>query len=307
MGVRFFGNGYFRFGSEADEGDRHGVLRWYYSLMHESEANRNSSCATNKIGAPLFVTAAVLLLWTTFTVGRAHADNVLIIERVKPSIVAVGTFESMRTPQFQFRGTGFAVGDGTLIATNSHVLPKVLDLAHQEVLAILIPGQIKDGKGLSHEVNQIAVDPTSDLALLRVQGLTLPALKIGDSDAAKEGQEVLFTGFPIGAVLGPYPATHRGIISAITPIAIPQARAGNLDPQTIRRLASGAFLVFQLDATAYPGNSGSPVYDTATGEVLAIVNMVFVKGTKEAVLTQPSGIAYAVPASHLQSLLKSAR
>ena len=34
-----------------------------------------------------------------------------------------------------------------------------------------------------------------------------------------------------------------------------------------------------------------------------IINMVFVKGTKEAALTQPSGITYAIPARHLQALL----
>jgi serine protease Do len=239
----------------------------------------------------------------------AQADNVATIERVKGSIVAVGTFVRTRTPQFQFLGTGFAVGDGTLIATNAHVLPKVLNPTQQEIIAILAPGSPKDRneQAQGREAKQVAVDDSSDLTLLKIQGPALPALKIGDSNSAKEGQDILFTGFPIGAVLGPYPVTHRGIISAITPIAIPQARASDLDPHTLRRLSSGTFPIFQLDATAYPGNSGSPVYDPATGEVLGIVNMVFVKGTKEAVLTQPSGIAYAVPASHLESLLKSAR
>ena len=251
------------------------------------------------------LTAALLLALVLS--GAARADNAATIERVKASVVAVGTFEKTRTPQFQFLGTGFAVGDGTLVATNAHVLPKLLDPARQEVLAILIPSTAKDGKEQGREARQVAVDTASDLALLKVQGPPLPALKIGDSDAAKEGQDILFTGFPIGGVLGPYPATHHGIISAITPIAISQGRAGDLDAQTVRRLASGAFPVLQLDATAYPGNSGSPVYDAVTGEVLGIVNMVFVKGTKEAVLTQPSGIAYAVPANRLQNLLKSAR
>jgi S1-C subfamily serine protease len=129
-------------------------------------------------------------------------------------------------------------------------------------------------------------------------------LKLRASEPVKAGQEVFFTGYPIGAVLGPYPATHRGMISAVTPIAIPQARAADLDANTLRRLASGAFPVFQLDATAYPGNSGSPLYDPDTGEVLGVVNMVFVKGTKESALTQPSGITYAVPSSHLEQLLK---
>ena len=43
--------------------------------------------------------------------------------------------------------------------------------------------------------------------------------------------------------------------------------------------------MFQLDATAFPGQSGSPLYDGANGEVVGIINMVFVKGTKESALS----------------------
>jgi S1-C subfamily serine protease len=108
-------------------------------------------------------------------------------------------------------------------------------------------------------------------------------------------------------VLGPYPATHRATIAAITPIAIPQGRAGQLSAATARRLAAKPFPVFQLDGTAYPGNSGSPVYEATDGAVIGIVNMVLVKATKETLLSQPSGIAYAVPAEHLRSLLHGVR
>ena len=62
--------------------------------------------------------------------------------------------------------------------------------------------------------------------------------------------------------------------------------------------------MFQLDATAYPGNSGSPVYDPDTGDVIGVVNMVLVKSTKESVLTQPSGITYAIPSAHVLDVLK---
>ncbi len=228
------------------------------------------------------------------------------IERIKGSIVAIGTYERTRTPPFQFRGTGFAIGDGSFIATNAHVLPATLDANRLEVLGILLPGAA-GGKVQFREAKQSAVDPDSDLALLTIGGAALPALRLGDSGRVKEGQDVLFTGFPIGPVLGPYPATHRGMISAITPIAIPQARSSELKPSVILRLTSGSFPIFQLDATAYPGNSGSPIYDPESGEVLGIINMVFVKGTKESVLAQPSGITYAVPANHLQDLLQKAR
>lgn len=236
----------------------------------------------------------------------AAADAIATIDRVKSSIVAIGTFERTRTPQFQFRGTGFVVGDGALIATNAHVLPGAVDPSRLEMLGFLMPIPGEE-RARFREARQVATDPGSDLALLRFDGDKLPALELRDSEGVKAGQMVLFTGFPIGSALGPYPATHRGMVAAVTPIAIPQARSAELNPQVIRRLTGGAFSVFQLDATAYPGNSGSPVYDPDTGRVLGIVNMVFVKGTKETALAQPSGITYAIPSAHLRDLLAKSR
>ena len=249
---------------------------------------------------------AWLFLAAMLAHGRAALaeDAVDTIARVKRSVVAVGTLLPGRSPPFEFRGTGFVVGTGTTIVTNAHVLPLALDTLHNEVIAILLPGS--DGESArARPVERIKSEPAIDLALLRLAGDPLTPLALGNWREVREGQQVLITGFPIGAVLGPFPVTHRGMISAITPLAIPQASAGTLNPALVRRLGEGSFLVFQLDATAYPGNSGSPVYDPATGEVLGIVNMVFVKGTKEAALTQPSGITYAVPAGHLKDLLDS--
>ncbi len=123
----------------------------------------------------------------------------------------------------------------------------------------------------------------------------------------REGETYLFTGFPIGAVLGLYPVTHRTMIAALTPIAIPASTAARLDAGAIRQLAAGAYPVFQLDGTAYPGNSGSPVYDAASGEVIGIVNSVLVRSTKESALSAPSGITYAIPVSNLRPLLEASR
>jgi serine protease Do len=235
----------------------------------------------------------------------AATDVPATIGKVKASIVAIGTYERTRSPAFQFLGTGFAVGDGSLVVTNVHVLPPVLDPARRESVAILTSATDRDGKvqAQMREARRVAVDPTVDLAVLKIDGPPLPGLKLRDSDTVREGQEILMTGFPVGAVLGPFAATHRGMISAITPIAIPQARASELDPATLRRLSTGTFPVFQLDAVAYPGNSGSPIYDPVTGEVIGIVNMVLVKGTKESALSTPTGITYAIPARHLKALL----
>jgi S1-C subfamily serine protease len=81
-------------------------------------------------------------------------------------------------------------------------------------------------------------------------------------------------------------------------------RTEQLNVKLLKRLQE-PYKVFQLDATAYPGNSGSPLYQPETGDVIGIINKVFIQETKENALTKPSGISYAIPVNHLQNLLKA--
>jgi S1-C subfamily serine protease len=242
--------------------------------------------------------AALSLAAAAAMTAAADGGAPATIAQVKASIVAVGTFERLRNPQFSFSGTGFVVGDGLLVATNDHVVPKTVD---GEAVAVAVPAA--DRTLQIRPARRMASDAGSDLALLRIDGKPLPALVLGDAQAVREGEWYLFTGFPIGSVLGLFPVTHRAMIAAVTPIAIPAARADQLDARVARRLNAGSFPVFQLDATAYPGNSGSPVYHPESGAVIGIVNSVFVKGTREAASSQPSGITYAIPAGKLIELL----
>lgn len=243
----------------------------------------------------------LVLAW----MGTVHAGaNTFedLVAKVKPSIVAIGTLQKTRSPQFLFRGTGFAVSDGHLIVTNAHVLPGTMDQDRLESLEVVVPAR-DDVAEEQRDAAVVAVDREHDLAVLRIGGAALPTLSLAQHDRYRDGQSAAFTGFPIGAVLGLVPVTHRATISALTPIALAAANARQLDVNTFRRLQTGVFTVLQLDATAYPGNSGSPLYDASTGEVLGVVNMVFVKSTKEAVLAQPSGISFAVPAAHVRTLV----
>lgn len=229
------------------------------------------------------------------------AELTQTIERIKPSVVGVGTFLKTRSPPVLFVGTGFAVADGRHVITNAHAFARPLDATKLETAIVLVS---KGGEPEPREAELIAIDKEHDLALLKLSGNPLPALNLGDSNIVREGQTLAFTGFPIGMVLGFHPATHRGMVAAITPVALPGITARQLTARTISRIRDSVYRVFQLDGTAYPGNSGSPLYDPDDGTVYGIINAVFVQGTREAAISRPSGITYAIPSRHIRELLQ---
>jgi serine protease Do len=224
------------------------------------------------------------------------------IDQVKQSVVSVATAMLTRSPRVIFYGTGFVVANGQYVMTNDHVVPKKIKHDKNEALVIFT------GEGSRSEPREAVVvmrDKLHDLALLRIRGKPLAAVTIGNSNKVREGERYALTGFPIGMILGQYPVTHVGIVSGKPPIVTPAPSSRQLTVEQIKRNRH-PFRVFQLDAIAYPGNSGSPLYDVDNGRVVGIVNSVFVKKSKESVLSSPSGITYAIPAEYINRLLKKA-
>ena len=240
---------------------------------------------------------SVLLL---FIVTSAHAALTDIIVKVKPAVVAIGIYTPTSRPQTIPRGSGFVVGNGLYVVTNNHVLPEMLDPELNQQMAVFV------GSGTTVEVRKAEIVATSlkyDLAVLKISGLALPTVQLSTGELYPEGSEIAFTGFPISGVLGLFPVTHRGIISALTPTVIPVDDARQITLKMLKRMRD-PYMVYQLDAVAYPGNSGSALYDANNGQVIGIINKVFVQETKEAVISKPSGISYAIPVKYLIELLQ---
>ncbi len=258
-----------------------------------------------KFAARVFclVLSAVFLCLPVVTGAHEKAafhDEALadLIDALKPSIVSVGTFYFNDVPKVALRGTGFVVSDGKKIITNYHVISEIIKKKKQAYLRIF--HQSFGAKGI--RVTIAAVDKFHDLALLEQAGNPLKPLKLAPPESVREGYRVIFSGYPIGMVLGLNLTSHTGTISAIAPLIKPSPSARIIDGNIIRHL-NDPYNVLQIDATAFPGNSGSPVVRVSTGRVVGVINQVFVKSKKEHALTQPSGITYAIPVKFVRAIL----
>ena len=130
-----------------------------------------------------------------------------VAEKVGPAVVniAVRRTGHAQTPRgiVPFEATG--AGSGVIIApdgyilTNSHVVAEASDL------------QVHLADGRTFPARLIGDDPDSDLAVIRIDVLGLPAAELGDSDRLRVGQLVIAFGNPYG-----FQATvTTGVVSAL--------------------------------------------------------------------------------------------
>lgn len=252
------------------------------------------------------VIAFVLLVWfgRGFAERGADLDLPDLIDQSRASVLPVGTYAETDNPRFGFRGTGFVVGDGLSVITAAHVLPPQGDTSRGLVVQVPLgpPGRFE-----SRQARPIASDLARDLVVLRIDGPALKPLSLANL-APREGRAVALLGFPLAGALGFSLVTHRGIVASITEMTLPAPTSATLSARVIRRMRDDPGIqVLQLDATVYPGNSGGPVLDGRSGEVIGVVSMTLVKATREAVIGNPSGITYAIPVQSVQDLLAKAR
>lgn len=197
-----------------------------------------------------------LAMWVW--VAPAHADLPDTVARLKPSMVLVGTYKATDSRRFKLRGTGFIVGNGLMVGTNVQVLPPA---GERDVPALVVQLRQGSGERQMRSVTLLETEQARGLALMRMEGPPGPAMRLGNSNTVREGDNLAFMGFPIHGVLGFSVVTHQATVSSTTPAALPSSSTGRLSKTAIHGLRNGTFNIFQLDATAYPGNSDGPLFD----------------------------------------------
>ncbi len=162
------------------------------------------------------------------------------------------------------QGSGFIVDRSGIILTNAHVV------SGAETVSVLL----KDGRTFQGDVR--GADETLDLAVIKIEGDSLPVARLGSSDDVQVGDWAIAVGNPLGLDN----TVTLGIVSTLnrssSQIGIPDKRIDFI----------------QTDAAINPGNSGGPLLNDQ-GEVI---------GINTAIRADAEGIGFAIPIDIVKSV-----
>ncbi len=176
-------------------------------------------------------------------------------------------YQQRAPQQVRGAGSGVIISDDGYIVTNNHVIENA------DKIQVILNDKRK------YDATVIGRDPSTDIALIKVQADGLPTMSFGNSDDVKVGQWVLAVGNPMNLTS----TVTAGIVSA-------KARNINIlqyDP------AKDIFPIesfIQTDAAVNPGNSGGALVNTA-GDLIGINSAI------ASTTGSYTGYAFAVPSN----------
>jgi S1-C subfamily serine protease len=171
-----------------------------------------------------------------------------ILAKVEPAVVAVRTRSLSQDSFFQVvpeqgAGTGMIVSADGDVLTNAHVVENATDIK-----------VTVDRENKTHDAVLVGSDPTADVALIHIQGVSnLPTVKFGRSANLRVGDAVVAIGNALNLPGGP--TVTAGIVSALD-------RTLDAEGERLEHM-------IQTDAAVNPGNSGGPLVN-ADGEVIGM-------------------------------------
>ena len=204
------------------------------------------------------------------------------IEASRTTTPAVVFITSVQTLDYNFwvgerlgqsSGSGVIISPDGYIVTNDHVVKEA-----KEVMVML-----NDNR--EYKASIIGTDPTTDLALLKIEASDLPFLSFGDSDSLMIGEWVLAVGNPLKL----QSTVTAGIVSA---------KGRDINILNNQQYSIESFI--QTDAVVNPGNSGGALVNTR-GDLV---------GINTAILTTSGlyeGYSFAVPANLVQKVVRDIR
>lgn len=173
-------------------------------------------------------------------------------------------------------GTGFIVSRDGYILTNNHVVTQ------RDLTTPVDRITVKLLNGREYPARIVGRDPTTDVAVLKIEGSDFPIVTLGDDRRERVGDWVLAFGNPLGLEF----TVTAGIISAKNRSVQPRSAS----PYSLSDL-------IQTDAAINPGNSGGPLVNRR-GEVIGINNALM------SATGMFAGYGFAVPVTLAKSVME---
>jgi serine protease Do len=236
----------------------------YFASNHLSSAITSSAGEVDFTQAAAAVTPAVVYIRTTYKAAAQDSQQDQLQQMF-------GDMFGQRMPRQsapqQASGSGVIISPDGYIVTNNHVVEK----------ADKIDITLNDHR--QYKAKVIGTDPSTDLALIKIEGTDLPIVKLGNSDDARVGEWVLAVGNPFNltstVTAGIVSAKGRGIgiigseNNDDDNNANPFGGRMRRQPQGQPKPNKGIESFIQTDAAINPGNSGGALVNTK-GELIGI-------------------------------------
>ena len=245
-----------------------GSLYTSYSWIQDQKTQLSNQVTnqsnTNKPTTNVSQTSAITSGKSLSVAEVAHLAADSVVEITTES-VANDMF--MRQYVTEGAGSGVIISEDGYIATNNHVIEG----------ASKIVVRLTDGK--EYEAKLIGTDTQTDVAVIKVDGVTLQPVTLGDSDAIGVGDTAIAIGNPLGELGG---TVTNGIISA-------------LDRQIV--LENQTMTLLQTNAAINPGNSGGGLFNDQ-GQ---LIGLVVAKSSGSNV----EGLGFAIPVNVVKEVVES--
>ena len=188
-----------------------------------------------------------------------------IIEKNRNAVVLVDVQIPKENNQqtISIKGTGFIISEDGKFITNAHVYKAILE-NEMQYMGASVPGETKDNvtRYDRFSIKLLQIDEENDVALMQIVSDKKFATieKLGDSESMKEGEEILYMGYPLAIEMlqmgfGITLTTNKCLISSVK-----------------RRSVDGSIHFFLVDTHTNNGSSGSPVFSQDTGKVIGVVS-----------------------------------
>jgi S1-C subfamily serine protease len=242
-------------------------------LLRSNTASAGTSTVTGANAAIPAVTQPA----SAYSSGAVQASA--IAAKVDPAVVDITTVFQTATASGTAAGTGIIVTSTGEILTNNHVVEGATSIT------VTIAG-----RSGTYTAQVLGVDPTADVALIQVKGVSgLPTATLADTSTLQTGESVIAIGNAGG--VGGTPSVSQGTI-----VALGQSitATGGATPEQLTGLILS-------NATIAPGDSGGPLVNSA-GQVIGMITAG--QSTSRSASTT---IGYAIPTSNALAIVNQIR